>query len=135
MWSFHVRFSSTLIPKNFIDVALLILKLFIFRIWSFRGKLSLSQDLWKTFITISKSKRCFNAKSSTYYFQMKTKILADFQICINVPLKSGQNKFCFYISHSKFISKINVHLIIPKQSDSTWICTNYSIVKAAYWRC
>ena len=29
--------------------------------------------------------RCFNVKSSTY-FLMKTKILADFQICISVPL-------------------------------------------------
>ena len=28
----------------------------------------------------------FNAKSSPYYFHMKTKILADFQICVNVPL-------------------------------------------------
>ena len=47
MWSFQVRFSSTIILKNFIDVVLLISKLFIFRIGSFRGKLSLSQDLWK----------------------------------------------------------------------------------------
>ena len=51
---------------------------------------------------ISKRKRCFNVKSyyihtifktilfilfSTYYFHMKTKILADFQICISVHLK------------------------------------------------
>ena len=28
-----------------------------------------------------------NMKSSTYYFHMKTKILADFQIYISVPLK------------------------------------------------
>ena len=35
---------------------------------------------------ILKIKRCFNAKSSTYYFHMKTKILADFQICISVTL-------------------------------------------------
>ena len=35
---------------------------------------------------ISKSKKYFNVKSSTYYFHMKTKILADFQICISVPL-------------------------------------------------
>ena len=35
---------------------------------------------------ISKSKRCFNVKSSTYYLHVKTKILTDFQICINVPL-------------------------------------------------
>ena len=35
---------------------------------------------------ISKNKRCFNVKSSTYYFHMKTKILTNFQICISVPL-------------------------------------------------
>ena len=35
---------------------------------------------------ISKSKRCFNVKSSTYCFHMKSKILVDFQICISVPL-------------------------------------------------
>ena len=34
----------------------------------------------------SKSKMCLNAKFSIYYFHMKTKILADFQICISVPL-------------------------------------------------
>ena len=33
-----------------------------------------------------KSKMCFNTKSSTYYFHMKTKLLTDFQICISVPL-------------------------------------------------
>ena len=36
---------------------------------------------------ISKRKRGFYLKSSTYYFHMNTKILADFQICISVPLK------------------------------------------------
>ena len=36
---------------------------------------------------ISKSKRCFNVKFPTCYFHMKTKILADFQICISVPLR------------------------------------------------
>ena len=34
---------------------------------------------------ILKSKRCFNNKSSTYYFHLKTKILAGFRICISVP--------------------------------------------------
>ena len=29
---------------------------------------------------------CFNLKSSTCYFHVKTKILADFQIYVNVPL-------------------------------------------------
>ena len=28
-----------------------------------------------------------NVKSSTYYFHRKTKILADFQICISVPFQ------------------------------------------------
>ena len=36
---------------------------------------------------IKKSKKCFNVKSSPYYFHIKTKILADFQICISVPLR------------------------------------------------
>ena len=35
---------------------------------------------------ISKSKRCFNVISTTYYFHIKTKTFADFQICISVPL-------------------------------------------------
>ena len=42
-------------------------------------------------------KRLFNVKSSTYYFDMKTKILADFQICISVTLNhklyKTSNKF------------------------------------------
>ena len=37
---------------------------------------------------ISESKHYFNVKSSAYYFHMKPKILADFQICISVPLKT-----------------------------------------------
>ena len=41
---------------------------------------------------ISKSKRYVNVKSSKYYFQMKTKILADFQIYISVPLISTKQK-------------------------------------------
>ena len=35
---------------------------------------------------ILKSKSRFNVKSSTCYFHMKMNILADFQICISVPL-------------------------------------------------
>ena len=37
---------------------------------------------WQCFLPVS----ILNVKSSTYYFHMKTKILADFQICISVPL-------------------------------------------------
>ena len=36
---------------------------------------------------IPESKTCFSVKSLTYYFHMKTKILGDFKICIDVPLK------------------------------------------------
>ena len=36
-----------------------------------------------------KSKSCFIAKFSTYYFHMKTKILTDFQICIRVLLSNS----------------------------------------------
>ena len=45
----------------------------------------------------------FNVKFSTYYFHMKTKILADFQICISVPLISDA-KSCpkQYSVHRKF---------------------------------
>ena len=42
---------------------------------------------------ISKSRRYFTANSSTYYFHMKTKILADFQICISVPLSCNNSVF------------------------------------------
>ena len=35
-------------------------------------------------VHISKSNKCFDVKFSSYYFQMKTKVLADFQICISV---------------------------------------------------
>ena len=34
-----------------------------------------------------------NVKFSTYYFHMKTKILADFQICISVPLSHSITVF------------------------------------------
>ena len=42
---------------------------------------------------ISKSKMCFNVKSSTYYFHIMMKILTDFQICINVPLSKDFHSF------------------------------------------
>ena len=38
-------------------------------------------------VDISESKKCFNVKSTTYYFHRKAKILAGFQICINLILK------------------------------------------------
>ena len=47
--------------------------------------------IWR--VHISKNKKYFNVKSSTYYFRKKTKILADFQICISVPLTSRELGF------------------------------------------
>ena len=41
-------------------------------------------------VHISKSKSWFNVNSSTYYLHMETKILADFQIYISVPLRREQ---------------------------------------------
>ena len=45
-------------------------------------------------------------KSSTFYFHMKTKILADFQICISVPLRhfrsSRPEVFCMKGVHRNF---------------------------------
>ena len=38
---------------------------------------------------ILKSKKCFNVKSSTFHFHMKTKTLADFQICISAALRDN----------------------------------------------
>ena len=44
---------------------------------------------------LRKSKRCFNVKSSTYYFHVQTKISADFQTCISVPLNQRLKLFTF----------------------------------------
>ena len=40
-----------------------------------------------TCVYLKKKKECVNVKSSTSYFHMKRKILADFQIDISVPLR------------------------------------------------
>ena len=45
----------------------------------------------------SESKRYFNVKSSTYYFHMKTKILADFHICVSLPLKFYTERTSFHL--------------------------------------
>ena len=49
-------------------------------------------------------------KSSTFYFRMKTKILADFQICISVPLS------CKIMQKKNFFDKC---LLFPWLN---WIC-------------
>ena len=88
-------------PENFAFLILIILELFarevciflkkrlIFNIfycfWMFVNKLFTRANF--SCAHISKTKRCFNMKPSIYHFHMKTKILADLQICISVPLK------------------------------------------------
>ena len=62
---------------------------------------------------ISKSKRCFKVKSSTYYFHKNTKIFANFKICISVPLKivTYFMSYTGYASLVKIISKFElIHL-------------------------
>ena len=58
---------------------------------------------------ISKSKRCFNVKSLVYYFHMKTKIFADFQICTSVSLNAKRCK----VNHilSELCHERNIYLI------------------------
>ena len=59
-----------------------------------------------------KSKRCFDVKSSTYYFHMKTKILADFQICINFPLRYISNDLSVQLA--KYLLKLLVMIFESK---------------------
>ena len=60
---------------------------------------------------ISKSKRCFNVKSSTCcHFHMKTEMLADFQICISVPL----TETLFFSLEEGISQVVKVGLSLPK---------------------
>ena len=63
-------------------------------------------------VHISKSKRCFIVKSSTSLFVIKTKILADVQICISVPLIK---KLHFFVRCSGIWCKISYFksLVLP----------------------
>ena len=90
MWSFQVKFSSTIIPKNFIDVVFLISKLFIFRIGSFRSKLSLSQDLWKrvNFVLLSFKESLFAWNQIAIFSNSMFAVWKKVLICF-----SEQNKF------------------------------------------
>ena len=94
----------------------------------------ISHKYINTYLTyISKSKGCFNVKSSTYYVHMKTKILADFQICISVPLILIFNNTIrhalminiYYISYdieSTIFSLCQVTLLISAFTGNFLIC-------------
>ena len=49
-------------------------------------------DTYLSGVHISKSKRRYNLIPSVHYFYVKTKMLAEFQICISVPLRAFGKK-------------------------------------------
>ena len=61
-------------------------------------------------VHISKSKRCYNAKPSAYYFYVKTKLSVDFRICISVPLRKGYILY-FPSTHSMYYGTNSVHFL------------------------
>ena len=67
---------------------------------------------------ISESKRCYNVIPSVYYFYVKTKMLADFQICISVS-----SIFLTFVSLFSFI----VYLV-RFNNLTTYIC--FTLLKA-----
>ena len=78
-------------PENFAFVILRILELFTCKFVNFLKSgliFNISYSFWMC-THLKKIKGCFNGKSPTYYFHIRTKILADFQICISVPLKKN----------------------------------------------
>ena len=60
---------------------------------------------------ISKRRMYFNVKSLAYYFHVKANILADFQICISVPLISW-SKTKIFIDHNDKIWTKNSEIYV-----------------------
>ena len=56
---------------------------------------------------ISERKWCYNVIPSVHCFYVKTKMLADFQICISVPLIAGNYKPKVVEKHFSEISKLS----------------------------
>ena len=56
-------------------------------------------------VHISERKRCFNVKPLTYYCHAKTKVLADFQICISIPLELKASFFHIHLQNYLEIEK------------------------------
>ena len=76
-------------PENFAFLMGRIFELFTHEVCKFVCKV-ISKCLLTNFLHISRAHisriKRYNVKSSTRYFPMKTKTLADFLVCINVPL-------------------------------------------------
>ena len=97
-------------PQNFAFLILRNFELFAREVYTFLKKANFQHILFFLnvckqtfhiyhiyhFAHTSKSKRCFNVKSPAYYFHIKTNTMADFQICISVPLINQELYFsCF----------------------------------------
>ena len=78
---------------------------------------------------ISKRKSCFNVKSSTYYFHVKTKILEHFQICISVPL-SDVPRFVRAIAH---LERLDLITTGNTSSKCIYIIDNESMYVINWW--
>ena len=105
--SLYVCILSKQYPENFTFLILRILELFAVNFVNFlKSRLIFNifyifECLWTNFshdssALISESKRCFNVKSSTYYFHMKKKIVANFQVYISVPLSKFWGRAVFH---------------------------------------
>ena len=77
-WSYDF---SRYLPLKFVSSLKSRLIFNIYHFWMFVNKLFACLTC-----AYLKSKSFFNVEFWTYYFHIKTKILADFQICISVPL-------------------------------------------------
>ena len=87
---------------------------------------------------ISKSERCFNVKSSTYCFHLKTKFFANFQICISVPLMNQNISFILYhtflLNTSECLDKVfckisNLHQCTFNESKHFIYSISYFFIK------
>ena len=70
---------------------------------------------------ISKSKRCFNVNSSSFYFHIKTKIFADFQLCFSVPLRVFDPSIVIATSLHVWMNKKRNELTIKKSFKQTMV--------------
>ena len=83
-------------PENFTFLILRILELFSVKFINFSKSRLIFTFFYCFSMFVNKlftypRKRCFSVKPSTSYFQVKTKILADFEICISAPLRTRKN--------------------------------------------
>ena len=93
---------------------------------------------------VNYNKPCYNAITSVHCFYVKTKMLADFQICISVPLIAGNYKPKVVEKHFSEISKLSragarqvkpnrlmtefclqQHIILCYQIWETWLRNTY----------